>query len=97
MGFLLENRDQKRESFGINLYYIIIFARFQGLWRNLLPTSIHIPTGCVWKPGESPTARECAEAVDLLAQLSNIPFDKKQELLEEVDNGERLKKKTGYL
>ena len=37
------------------------------------------------------------EAVDLLAQLSNIPFDKKQELLEEVDNGERLKKLIAHL
>ena len=37
------------------------------------------------------------EAVDLLAQLSNIPFDQKQELLEEIDNGERLKKLINHL
>lgn len=37
------------------------------------------------------------EAVDLLSQLSNIPFEKKQELLEQVDNTERLKKLISFL
>ena len=37
------------------------------------------------------------EACDLLAQLSNIPLDKKQQLLEEFDNTERLKKLISFL
>ena len=32
------------------------------------------------------------EAIDLLSQLSNISFDKKQELLEEIDNSQRIRK-----
>ncbi len=37
------------------------------------------------------------EAIDLLAQLSNINYEKKQALLEELDNCERLKKLLNFL
>ena len=37
------------------------------------------------------------EAIDLLSQLSNISFDKKQELLEEIDNSQRIRKLINYL
>ena len=37
------------------------------------------------------------EAVDLLSQLSNVPYDKKQQLLEELNNGERIRKLIQFL
>ena len=37
------------------------------------------------------------EAIDLLSQLSNIPYDKKQKLLEELDNEKRINKLISYI
>lgn len=37
------------------------------------------------------------EAIDLLSQLSNIPYDKKQKLLEELDNEKRITKLINYI
>ena len=37
------------------------------------------------------------EAIDLLSQLSNVSFNKKQELLEELDNSNRIKKLVNFL